>query len=455
MKNFITEKERQTEIIADVDVLVVGGGPSGIGAAIGAAKAGASTMIIEALGSFGGMWTNGLIITLAGFNNWLRPYQRCVDGVMGEWLVRAEKMGGAENNRSWVLNSDPEILKYTADQMLLDYDVKCMLHTWAADVLMEENRIKGVLVENVEGREIILAKNIIDCTGNGDIMVRSGESWSISPELQPCTMGFVLADVDPKGEFEDETIIPIGPEPGYLEGKTLDDYQSARRDIVIDRKKIRDAFEKGEIPKYGGPWFGGVKRRFPWVNTTRAYGSGVNIEDLTKAEMSTRKDAFALVEFYKKELEGFENSWIVKTGATLGIRETRQLDGVYKLTGQDLIDDTKFEDSIAVCSWPIDIHPSKGEVGQHLLYLPLPFQIPLRSLFPKRVENLIVAGRCISADRKAMAATRVGATCGAIGHAAGVTAAISSKLTLNPREIDPKLVQNELLKQKAIITRPE
>lgn len=142
MKTY-TEKERQIEVINDVDVLVVGGGPAGVGAAIGAAKAGASTMLVEAMGSFGGMWTNGLVITLAGFNSWLRPYRRCVDGVMGEWIAMAEKKGGVENNRSWVLSSDPEIMKLTADELLLKYQVRCLLHTWMADVIVEENKVKG------------------------------------------------------------------------------------------------------------------------------------------------------------------------------------------------------------------------------------------------------------------------------------------------------------------------
>ena len=114
-KKFYSEPARELHVLAEVDVLVVGGGPSGVCAAIGAAKAGADTMLVESLGSFGGMWTNGLVTTLGGFNSWLRPYRRCVDGVMGEWLRLATEKGGAEDNRSWVLSSDPEIMKLAAD----------------------------------------------------------------------------------------------------------------------------------------------------------------------------------------------------------------------------------------------------------------------------------------------------------------------------------------------------
>src|SRR5574344_366357 len=195
------EKEKQIDIIENVDVLVVGGGPSGIGAAVGAAKAGASVMIIENMASFGGMWTNGQVITLAGFNSWLRPYRRCVDGVMGEWLSMTVAEGGAEDNRSWVLSSDPVVMKHTDDVLLPKYGVKCLLHTWMADVIVENNMVKGGLVENVDGRKAIIAKVAVDCTGNGDVFARAKAEYALSSELQPMTLPFFLAQVEPSGPY--------------------------------------------------------------------------------------------------------------------------------------------------------------------------------------------------------------------------------------------------------------
>ncbi len=450
---YYKEKERKIEIIDELDVIVVGGGPAGIGAAIGAAKAGASVMIIEAMGSFGGMWTNGMVITLAGFNNWLRPYQRCVNGVMGEWLTLAEKKGGAENNRSWVLNSDPEVMKVVADEMVVRHNVKCLLHTWAADVIMEDKKLQGVIIENVDGRKAVLAKNIVDCTGNGDVFTRAGEVFHLSEELQPMTLPFYLAEVDPAGEidFEDELIIPFGPEPGFLEEPLLSEYTSRRRDVEIDRKKLKDTAQSGKLPYFGGPWFGGLREKFPWVNTTRVYGSAVNAEELTAAELEGRKNTHEIVEFYKKEFKGFEHCWLMKTASTIGIRETRRLDGVYTLKKEDIISNRKFSDSIALGTWPIDVHPPKGHSGMHKMYVPLPFQIPYSALLPQTVENLIVAGRCISSDREAMGTIRVGATCGAIGHAAGVAAAISAKSGKAPKKLDYKIIQKELVNQNGII----
>ncbi len=447
------ETEREIEITEEVDVLVVGGGPAGVGAAIGAARSGASVMIIEAMGSFGGMWTNGLVITLGGYNNWLRPYQRCVDGVMGEWLRLAEQRGGACNNRSWVLHSDPEIMKTVSDEMLLDANVKCLLHTWVADAIVEDNKVKGVITENVEGRKAVMANVVIDCTGNGDLIARAGESFTVSDRLQPMTNNFFFAEVDQDGEipYDEEVMIPFGPEPGLMDWNVLGDYQSPRRDIYIDREKLKEAHLRGEFPEYGGPWFGGMRKRFPWVNTTRVYANGINIAQLTKAEMDARKSAHQMIDYYRKNVKGFENSWILRTAATIGIRETRQLDGVYRLTGKDLVNGQKFDDSIAVGAWPIDIHPQKGESGQHKLYVPLPFQIPYRTMLPRKIDNLLVAGRCIAADREAMGSIRVGATCGAIGQAAGIAAAISAKSDVTPRTIPVKVLQQEIVRQKGII----
>ena len=447
------EKAREIDIFDEVDVLVVGGGPAGIGAAVGAARAGASVMIIEAMGSFGGMWTNGMVITLAGFNNWLRPYQRCVNGVMGEWLSLAEKKGGAENNRSWVLNSDPEIMKLVADNMLIENNVKCLLHTWMADVIPGDGCLKGIIVENVDGRKAILAKVIVDCTGNGDVFARAGEPFFISGELQPMTLPFYLAEVDKTGEipFEEELIIPFGPEPGFLREPLLSEYTSRRRDVQVDKNKLKEAAGKGTLPYFGGPWFGGLRKRYPWVNTTRVYGSAVNAAELTAAELEGRKNTHEIVEFYKKEFKGFEHSWLMKTASTIGIRETRRLDGIYTLTKEDIVSNSKFSDSVALGTWPVDVHPPKGQSGMHEMYVPLPYQIPFRALLPKNNDNLIVAGRCISTDREAMGTVRVGATCGAIGHAAGIAGALSAKSGNTLKTLQYEYIKQELIKQNALI----
>ena len=449
-----TEKERTIDVIADVDVLVVGGGPAGIGAAVGAAKTGASVMIVENMGSFGGMWTNGMVITLGGFNCWLKPYRRCVAGVMGEWIAMAAKRGGAEDNRSWVLSSDPEIMKLTADEILTKYGVKCLLHTWVADAIVEDNAVRGVIVENVDGRSAIMAKNVVDCTGNGDVMARAGAEFNIAEELQPMTLPFFFAEVEPQGKIpmEDELIIPKGPEPGYLGDVGLS-YSSRRRDVGVDVNDpaLAEAYREGKLPFFGGPWFGGLRRNFPWVNTTRVYGSAINARELTDCEIEARRDAHAIADHYRANCKGFERSWIMNTAPTMGVRETRRLVGEYTMTRADLVENTTKADSIAMGVWPIDIHPPKGQNGAHDMYVPVPYQISYKALVPVKIDNLLVAGRCASTDREAMGSMRLGATCGAMGQAAGVAAALGAQTGGTPRNLEYQTIQSELLHQGAII----
>ncbi len=454
MKGKYLQPEREIDIIRQVDVLVVGGGPAGVSAAVGAARAGAHTMIIERLGSFGGMWTNGLVITLAGFNSWLKPYRRCVEGVTGEWLQRATARGGAEDNRSWALNSDPELMKLVADEMLLEAEVACLLHTWMADVIMEGSDVKGVLVENVDGRSAIYASVVVDCTGNGDVFARAGAAYNVSEQLQPMTLPIFIGDVNPVGEisYEDEVLIPIGPEPGVLREPELSDYASRRRDVTVDRKKIAAARANGELPTFGGPWFGGMKKHLAWVNTTRVYGSAINAAELTYAEMEARKDAHSIVNFYIDELGGFENAHIVQTSPTIGIRETRRLIGKSTLTGEDIRAQTVFEDAIALGAWPIDVHPSQGQSGVHAMYVPLPYQIPFGTLLPQNIGGLIVGGRCISLDREALGSARVGATCGATGHAAGIAAALAAQQQISIGDVVYAELKKELEKQSALLS---
>jgi hypothetical protein len=399
------------------------------------------------------MWTNGLVITLAGFNSWLKPYRRCVAGATGEWLQRAAALGGAEDNRSWALNSDPEIMKLVADEMLLEAGVRCYLHTWMAEPILDGIEVKGALVENVDGRGAIYAKVVVDCTGNGDVFARAGAAYHLSDQLQPMTMPIFIGDVEPAEElpFEDEVLIPIGPQPGVLHDPELTDFASRRRDFSVDRQKLAEARLNGNLPVYGGPWFGGMKPNLAWVNTTRIYGSAINAAELTRAEITARRDAHTIFNFYKGELKGFESAYLLQTSGVIGIRETRRLNGEYILTGDDIRTQTHFEDPIALGTWPIDVHPSEGESGVHAMYVPLPYQIPFRTLLPKEIEQLIVGGRCISLDREALGSARVGATCGATGQAAGIAAALAANQGILVRDISYRDLEIEFRRQGVLL----
>lgn len=452
----ISEQPRKTPVRYETDVLVVGGGPSGVAAAVAAARMDARVVLVERYGFLGGMWTAGLVLTLAGYNCWLKPYYRCVDGVGGEWVRRATAKGFAEDNAGWVLNSDAEGMKLIADEMITEAGVIPVFHTWAAEPIVENGSVKGILFENVEGRGAIRARVTVDCTGNGDMVFRSGASYRKGKTLQPMTLAFDLGNVhpNPHASHTEPRCIPIGPEPVNLAGGTLKSNASRRLDIEIDYDRIMADREAGKLPLFGGPWFGGLWKDVAWVNTVRVAADGSLNEELTAAEIQGRKDAQTLTDYFRRTVPGFEQARIQRTGAQIGVRETRTLDGLYTLTGSDIRRGCEFPDAIGLGCWSIDIHPTTARAN-HDMYVPLPYQIPFRALVPKDMGSLLAAGRCMSVDREALASIRVGATCCVTGQAAGVAAALSAKGGTQPRDIDTGRLQEVLRSQETLIDLPQ
>jgi len=449
------EQGREIPVIADVDVLVVGGGPAGVGAAIGAAWTGASVFLVEEMGALGGMWTQGLVITLAGYNSWLRPHRgRVVDGVGGDWLRRATSIGGAVDHDGWVLSTDPEKLKLVADQLLEESGVDFLLHVLATYPIVAGDTVRGCIVETREGRQAIRGKVTVDATGNGDILARAGADWEQGDTLQPMTLPMFLSNVRtvPDVDAGEPARIRIGPEPGPLDEAGMDDSNAGRQDVVIDRRAMRDARARGELPAFGGPWFGGLEKDVVWVNAVRIVGDATNNRDVTRAEVQGRREAHALFAYLREHVAGFESARLQQTAPTIGIRETRRLLGVTTLVGDDIRAGVQPSDSIALGAWPIDVHPVDGSVGSHVMYVPEPYGIPYRALVPRTTDGLIAAGRCISVDREALGSVRVGATCTATGHAAGTAAALSARADLQPRDLDVAELQAELRSQGALVS---
>lgn len=451
----VHEPAREIPVVAEVDVLVVGGGPAGVCAAVSAARAGARTFLVERHGFLGGMWTAGMVLTLAGYNSWLRPYQRCVEGVPAEWLARAAKQDGAVDGDGWVLNSDPEVMKRVADEMIEEAGVGLLLHSWGARPIVENGAVRGAFVENVDGRRAIRAAVTVDCTGNGDIVAGAGADWVKGNTLQPMTMPFRIGDVaaDPAREHAAPVRIPIGPEATLLQQPLLGKYASTRRDIDLDVEAMRAARARGELPPFGGPWFGGMEKDIAWVNTTRVIGDASDAEELTRAEITGRKDTVVMLEALRKHSPAFANGRLLQTSTQIGVRETRRLLGTYTLTGDDIRAGARYDDGIAVGCWPIDVHPA-GDVGVHAMYVPLPYEIPYRSLLPRQTDGLLVAGRCISVDREALGSARVGATCAATGQAAGVAAALAALGRKQPRQLDGAELRAAIQEQGGRVISP-
>jgi len=454
--NTILEPERPIPVFTDVDVCVVGGGPAGVCAAVAAARTGARTALVERHGFLGGMWTAGMVLTLAGYNSWLSPYDRCVGGVPGEWLARAAQLDGAEDGPSWVLNSDPEIMKLVADAMIAESGVTCLLHTLGATPIMQGRRVAGAFVENVDGRTAIKSKVTVDCTGNGDFFFRAGAPWVKGNTLQPMTMPFRIGNVklDPSIDQNAPALIPIGPDAVLLQEPLLGDVASRRSDVDCDRAEMRAAQERGELPLFGGPWFGGLEKDIVWVNTTRVLGDASDAVELTRAEIEGRKDVQVLLAYFKEHLPGFAEARLLHTSTQIGVRETRRLDGVTTLTGDDIRDSINSADGIAVGCWPIDVHPAGRGVGVHAMYVPKPYAIPYDCLVPKSITGLLTAGRCISVDRDALGSTRVGATCAATGEAAGTAAALSALEAVDPADFPVARLRDVLQGNGAIVSAP-
>jgi hypothetical protein len=452
---YYTEPATRVPVVAEVDVLVVGGGPSGVAAAVGAAATGASTLLVEQSGAFGGMWTQGLVITLAGYNCWLQPDRvRVVAGVGGEWLRRAHKIGGVSDHDGFALSSDPEKMKLVADEMLQDHGVEVLLHVLATTPIVDSGVVRGCVIETVEGRRAVYAGVTVDCTGNGDVVSRSGPDWTKGETLQPMTMSMRIGNVRPVDGIDHTAPrqIPIGPAAGDLVEPALSEYASVRADVPIDIPAMRAARARGELPVFGGPWFGGLDKDVVWVNTVRIVGDATNLRDLTRAEMQGRKEAFALFDYFREHIDGFADGRLVQTSPQIGIRETRRLNGVYTLTGDDIRSAVAFDDSVALGCWPIDVHPAGGDVGSHKMFVPAPYGIPYRSLLPATTDGLLAAGRCISVDREALGSARVGATCTATGHAAGVAAALSVRQRQRPRDLDVSDLRHALRSQGALVS---
>lgn len=447
---------KEVTVAAEADVLVIGGGPSGIGSAIAAARKGAKTVLVERYGFLGGNATASLV------GPFMTSYSddgntQLIRGIFDELVRRMETMDGAihpENVRNLSAHAgyrkhghdhvtpfDPEVMKLVTMEMMEEAGVRLFLHTFLVDVIVENNKVIGVLVASKSGLQIIKAKLVVDCSADGDVAYRAGvpmKTGRISDGLtQPMTLFFRMGNIDDHviDEYREQH-----PEEGDRLFAGIIDAARERGEWTVARDKV--AMYKST---QNGVW------RF---NITRIQMlDGTNVEDLTRAELLGRRQVFQLVQFFRKHLPGFENAILIDTAAQVGVRETRRITGEYELTLQDLIEPTAFPDVIALCGYPVDIHNPVGHDGGCTDEFPTAnaYEIPYRSLVPIGITNLLVAGRCISATHEALSAVRVMPPCFAMGQAAGISAAICVEQNIMPRDVNTSLLQKELLKQNAYL----
>ncbi|MFT5483674.1 MAG: ribulose 1,5-bisphosphate synthetase/thiazole synthase [Halieaceae bacterium] len=445
----ITEPARELDAIHETDVLVVGSGPGGLAAALGAARAGVSVCLLERYGCFGG---NITAVGVEGFA-WYRHEQTVdTEGVGIEFEERARAMGAATpepQSDSHAL--DAEGFKVVADTLVQEAGITPMLHRLFVAPLMEGNRIIGVITESKAGREAILAKRVIDATGDADVAHRAGAPTAMAPkeQLMGASVMFSMTGVDPK-KFLDHV---------HSDPQTYKDWESGewkvettgKEDKMFSpflRKPFAQAREAGLIPAnldtIAGTW-GAIYDTgdLTYLNLVHLSNcDGTDPADLTHFEMEGRRQAMLAVEAMRRYNPGCEGARLRNFGMTIGIRDTRKIDAVYNMTANDVREQGRFEDSVGIFPEFID--------GYGILILPTTgryFQVPYRTMLPRGVDNLLVAGRATGGDRDSHAATRNMMCCTVTGQGAGVAAALSVKHHQSLAELDIGLVQKELLRQ--------
>ncbi len=459
--SLVTLPSRVAQVAAEPDVLVVGGGPAGIGAAYGAAKAGADVVLAERYGFLGGNATAALVMPLMSFHtqfkgpgrikpdNLMPPDHGSGDpvlaGAVREFLERLVTSGGAiapTERTGYVVPFDPEMFKLVALEFLDEAGVQFLFHSFATDVVREQGA-ESVAFATKSGPIVVKPKAVVDCTGDGDVAALAGAQTHVGRDgdhlVQPMTLMFRMVEFE-RSAFKAYTDAHADQWRGVL----------GLWDLV---QKASDAGEL-DLPREDILFFGTPHEREVSVNTTRVTNVlGTDVWDLSYAEWLSRKQMRQIAAFMRKYVPGFEKAYIAQSGVNVGVRETRRIVGEYELNADDVLSARKFPDVIARCTYPIDIHNPSGK-GTVLERLPPgeSYDIPLRCLIPQGLDRTLVAGRCISGTHEAMSSYRVMPVAMATGHAAGVCAAFSAMSGLAARDVPVRDVQTELKNQGAALS---
>lgn len=437
----LTEPARTLPVYGEFDVVVIGGGPAGLAASVSAARHGARTLLVERYGFLGGMGTAGGVTNFAGlYGRRGGEMQQVVHGVVDELLARVDALGGLNQpqdgmqGRIRVRSYDVSAYKCAADQLLLAAGVQLLFHAWAAAVVMDEGaaRIAALVVETKSGRQAIRAGTFIDCSGDADVAAFAGVPFEVGDGhghcLFPTTM-FRIGHVEAA-----PALAAIG------EFKAIND--------------LMDAAQRAAPGRYRFPREGAIVR--PQINPSEwranvtqirnAEGramNGVDAQELSDGETEGRRQIVEYFRFMREQVPGFANAQIVDIAPQVGIRETRRIAGAYALCGEDILSSARFDDAIGLNAWPMELH-SDGRIEWRF---PCDAanavnQLPWRMLLPKRVDNLLVAGRCASMTHEGQSAARASGACFVMGQAAGTAAAMAGGAAL--RTVDVGALQAAL-----------
>jgi len=442
----LLEPARHLPVLGEYDVVVIGGGPAGLAAAASAARRGAHTLLVEAYGFLGGMGTAGGVTNFAGlYGRHQGEMRQLVRGAVDELLARLEAMGGLNQpqdgmqGRIRVRSYDTSVYKCAADQWMLAAGVKLLFHAQAASVLMQGERIAALVVESKSGRQAIRANVFIDCSGDADVAAFAGVPYAVGDGqgsgLFPSTM-FRVGQVDAA-----LALAAVG------EFKAINDYMERARQEHPGRYRFP---REGAILR---PQIHPAEWRANVTQIANAEGRAMNAVDaaeLSAGEVEGRRQIAEYFRFLREQVPGFAASRIVEIAPQVGIRETRRIEGLYALTGDDILNSARFEDTIGINAWPMELHRAGGiswgfPSDDNRAYNDLPW----RMIVPQKVENLLVAGRCASMTHEGQSAARASGGCFVMGQAAGTAAALAGSTPV--QQIDPARLQQALLQDGSLL----
>lgn len=393
----IIEPARETPVIEETDVVVVGGGTAGVIAALAARRMHAKTLLVERYGYLGGMVTGSYVTALLGFEDGVKPV---IKGIPQELVKRLSDMGGCTPvGKLGYVDADVEIYKWVAISMLQEAGVQLLLHSWAVDTVTEGNDLKGIIIESKSGRQAVMGKVVVDTTGDGDIAKFAGAPYSTGRHSWGMELVTIIEGIDKE---KVERFKKENPE---------------RFKMLTEEPKVKEGTPDRKVA--------------PGFEFTKL--DALNSKDLTKVEMESRNKTMLRLNLFKKNIPGYESARVKITSPQMGVRESRRIMGEYTLTKEDVEKERKFADTVLRV-------PMLKERS---------FDVPYRCLIPQKVDNLLVAGRCISVEHEALDYIRTIAPCMGLGQAAGTAAALAVRQNVRPRDLDISLLKKALIEQGA------